>query len=246
MTNIDSTKGLILEIRAGAGGEEAAIFASDLFRMYSKFANLNNWKIRILDSNRTPIGGLKSITAEIDSADAYNKLKYESGVHRIQRIPKTEKNGRIHTSTATIAVLPCFKNIQININPSELKIDVTRSSGPGGQNVNKVETAVRLTHLPTGIVVLCQSERSQSQNKEKALEILKVKLYDLKHREQKEKITEERRQQIGGAERAEKIRTYNFPQNRVTDHRIGKNWHNLEEVMEGKLEPIIKAFAKHI
>jgi len=238
------TKGVILEIRAGAGGEEAAIFAADLFRLYTKYAQSQGWNFSILDSNRTSLGGLKEVSVEINGLDAFAYLKNESGVHRVQRIPKTEKSGRIHTSTATVAVLPKVEAVEVKINPSDLKIDVARSSGPGGQNVNKLETAVRITHLPTGLTVFCQNERSQSQNREKAMEIIRAKLFDLKQKEQLSQITAERRQQIGTADRSEKIRTYNFPQNRITDHRIGKSWHDLEAIMEGKLDAIIKAFKK--
>lgn len=238
------SKGIIIEIRAGTGGKEAAIFAADLFRMYTKYAQSRGWVSAVLDSNRTSLGGFKEITLEINGSDVFEELKNESGVHRVQRIPKTEKNGRVHTSTATVAVLPKIELIEIKINPQDLKIDVARSSGPGGQNVNKLETAVRVTHLPTGLVVFCQNERSQSQNRAKAMEILRAKLFDLKQNEQASQITQERRQQIGTAERAEKIRTYNYPQNRVTDHRLGKGWHDLESIMNGKLEVIIKTFKK--
>ncbi len=237
-------KGAIIEIRAGTGGEEAAIFAADLFRMYNKYAQSQGWGFSIVDSNRTGLGGFKEIVIEINGADAFELLKHESGVHRVQRVPKTEKIGRIHTSTATVAVLPKVQPLEININPRDLKIDVTRSSGPGGQNVNKLETAVRVTHLPTGLVVFCQNERSQSQNREKALEILRAKLFDFKQKEQASQISLDRRTQIGTADRSEKIRTYNFPQNRITDHRINKSWHDLEAIMDGKLGAIIKAFKK--
>ncbi len=239
------SKGVIMEIRAGTGGEEAAIFAADLFRMYTKYAQSQGWGFSILDSSHTTLGGFKEIILEINGPAAFEELRNESGVHRVQRIPRTEKNGRVHTSTATVAVLPKIEAIEIKLNPADLKIDVTRSSGPGGQNVNKLETAVRVTHLPTGLVVFCQNERSQSQNREKALEILRARLYNLKQQEQLLQVGVERRQQIGGAERAEKVRTYNFPQNRITDHRVGKSWHNLENIIEGKLEPIIQAFRKN-
>ncbi len=239
------SKGVIMEIRAGTGGEEAAIFAADLFRMYTKYAQSQGWGFSILDSSHTTLGGFKEIILEINGPAAFEELRNESGVHRVQRIPRTEKNGRVHTSTATVAVLPKIEAIEIKLNPADLKIDVTRSSGPGGQNVNKLETAVRVTHLPTGLVVFCQNERSQSQNREKALEILRARLYNLKQQEQLLQVGVERRQQIGGAERAEKVRTYNFPQNRITDHRVGKSWHNLENIIEGKLEPIVQAFRKN-
>ncbi len=227
---------IILEIRAGTGGEEAAIFAADLFRMYSKYAARQGWLLSVLDSNESSLGGLKELTAEISGKGVYDVLKYESGVHRVQRIPETEKSGRIHTSTATVAILPQMENIEIEIKPSDLEISTFRSSGPGGQNVNKLETAVRIKHKPTGIVVASQAERFQQRNKEKALEILKAKLYELKRQEEESKILSQRRQQIGTAKRPEKIRTYNFPQSRVTDHRINKSWHNLEAIMEGDLD----------
>ncbi len=236
---------VIMEIRAGTGGEEAAIFAADLFRMYSKFAQEQKWKIVILDSNPTTLGGFKEIIAEITGLNCQKMLQNESGVHRVQRVPKTEKSGRVHTSTATVAILPKVSPLDIKINPADLKVEFTRSSGPGGQNVNKLETAVRLTHLPSGITVTCQSERSQLQNREKALEMLRAKLFEIQNRQQSSQISDQRRQQIGSAERAEKIRTYNFPQNRLTDHRLGKSWHDLENIMEGKLEKIIKTFEEN-
>lgn len=235
---------LLLEIRPGTGGEEAALFASDLFLMYKKFALSKNWKINIIDENKTSIGGLKSIAAEIKGFNAYNYLKMESGTHRIQRIPKTEKSGRVHTSTVTVAILPILKKEELKINSDDLKIDFYRSSGAGGQNVNKVSTAVRITHLPTGIVTASQSERSQPQNREKAMQILMSKLkFEMESSKVKE-LSELRRSQIGTGERAEKIRTYNFPQNRVTDHRVKKNWHNIDDILNGNLEPVIKEFTK--
>lgn len=234
----------ILEIRAGTGGEEAALFAAELFRMYQKFALRRGWPLKVLDESRTDLGGLKDIAAEIEHPEAYQLLKQESGVHRIQRIPKTEKAGRVHTSTASVAVLPEYQNIKLDINPKDLEITFTRGGGPGGQNVNKVETAVRVLHKPTGITVWCQSERHQHQNREKALEILKSKLYALEEEKRIATITQERRSQIGTAERAEKIRTYNFPQDRITDHRVKKSWHHIENILDGNLEPIVNAFQK--
>lgn len=231
-----------MEIRAGAGGEEAALFCSNLARMYTRFAQKQGWRAAVLDSNQTSIGGLKEIIIEIQGAGAYDQLKQEGGVHRIQRIPKTEKSGRVHTSTATIAILPKVSEIEIKINPQDLRIETTRASGPGGQNVNKLETAVRIVHLPTGLVVSCQSERSQGRNKEKAMEIMRARLFNFKQKEQLSQISTERREQIGTADRSEKIRTYNFPQNRVTDHRLNKSWHNLENIMDGDLNSIVKAF----
>ncbi|MBU3901188.1 PCRF domain-containing protein [Patescibacteria group bacterium] len=237
-------KGVILEIRAGAGGDEAAIFAADLFRMYSRYAQSQGWSLAVLDSSRNSLGGLKEIVVEISGADAYKQLRNESGVHRVQRVPKTEKNGRVHTSTASVAVLPKVTATEVKINPQDLQIEAVRSSGPGGQNVNKRSTAVRVVHVPTNIIVFSQTERSQSQNKEIALEILRAKLYEHNRHQQMSQLSAERRQQIGTADRSEKIRTYNFPQNRLTDHRLGKSWHDLESIINGKLETIIKAFKK--
>jgi len=231
---------IIVEIRAGTGGEEASLFAADLFKMYSKFANAQNWQQKILDFHPTDLGGFKEIIFELKGDNVFKKMKNEAGVHRIQRIPKTEKSGRIHTSTATVAILPKPKATEINIRPDEIKIDYFRSSGPGGQNVNKRETAVRITHLPTGIVVSSQSERNQFKNRENALSILAAKLLEKKQEEQSLKIADKRKSQIGKAKRVEKIRTYNFPQDRVTDHRIKKSFHNISDIMEGELEPIIQ------
>lgn len=233
---------LLLEIRPGTGGEEAALFAFDLFSMYKKFSLSKNWIINITDENRTSIGGLKSIAAEIKGLNAYDCLKMESGVHRIQRVPKTEKSGRVHTSTVTVAILPILKKEELKINPVDLKIDFYRSSGAGGQNVNKVSTAVRITHLPTGIVTASQSERSQPQNRELAMQILISKLkFEMEYSKVKE-LSELRKSQIGSGERSEKIRTYNFPQNRITDHRVKKSWHNIEKIMNGDLQEIIDSF----
>lgn len=235
-------KSIILEIRAGTGGEEAALFATDLFKAYTKYAQSQNWKIRILDSKPTELGGFKEIIFELSGNNVFSKMKNEAGVHRVQRIPKTEKSGRIHTSTVSVAVLPKPKKGKIIINPSELQIDTYKSSGAGGQYVNKRMTAVRITHLPTGIVVTSQNERSLQQNKENALSILEARILQAKENAQEEEILGKRREQIGKAKRAEKIRTYNFPQNRVTDHRIKKTFHNIAEIMEGKLGPIISSF----
>lgn len=237
-------KGIIMEIRAGAGGEEAALFAADLLRMYSRFAEKQGWTTSLIDSNSTGIGGYKEVIFEIRGEDVYDKLKYEGGVHRVQRIPTTEKSGRVHTSTASIAVLPEASETEIKINPSDLRIDVLRASGPGGQYVNKRESAVRITHLPTGLMVNCQEERTQQANKERALKVLRARLLAKKRTEELAQRGDERREQIGTAARSEKIRTYNFPQNRLTDHRIKKSWHNLDKIIEGDLKPIIKTFAK--
>ncbi len=232
---------VIVEIRAGTGGEEAALFTANLFRMYSKYASLQNWKQKILDSRPSDLGGFKEIIFELKDGDVFSKMKYEGGVHRVQRIPETEKSGRIHTSTASVAVLAKPKKAKLKIRPDELKIDFYRASGPGGQYVNKRETAVRITHLPSGIVVTSQTERNQLQNKENAFSILEAKILEKKGREEAEKIGDKRKAQIGWAKRAEKIRTYNFPQDRATDHRIKKSFRNLEGIMDGKLEPIIKS-----
>lgn len=237
------SQSVIIEIRAGVGGEEAALFVADLLKMYSKYGQSQNWKQKILDSRPTELGGFKEIIFELRNGDVMSKMQYEGGVHRVQRIPFTEKSGRIHTSTASVAVLPKPKRAEIKINPRDLKIDFYRASGPGGQYVNKRETAVRITHLPTSIVVTSQTERNQLQNKENAMSILEARLLEKKEIEEIGKLSERRKAQIGWAKRAEKIRTYNFPQDRVTDHRIKKSWHNLEEIMAGKLDPIIKVLS---
>ncbi len=232
----------IIEIRAGTGGDEAGLFARDIYRMYSKYATSQGWSNKILDSNMSDVGGYKEIVFELSGPGAYDAMQYESGVHRVQRIPKTEKQGRVHTSTITIAVLNKPKRTEIEINPSDLKIDTYRSSGAGGQHVNKTESAIRITHLPTGVVVTSQSERSQHQNRENAMGVLAARILQAQEERDMSALTEERRAQIGWAKRSEKTRTYNYPQNRITDHRIGKSWHNLEDIVEGNLEPIMKAF----
>jgi peptide chain release factor 1 len=242
--NKEKIKSVIIEIRPGTGGEEAALFAQDLFRMYQKYAEKKNWPYQIIDISITNLGGLKEGVMEILNDEAYENLKYEGGVHRVQRIPETEKSGRIHTSTATVAILPQIENVNIEIKPEDIEETFYRSSGPGGQNVQKVETAVRLLHKPTGIIVSCQSERYQKQNREKALEILKNKLWDIEQTKINNQITQKRRDQIGHAERSEKIRTYNFPQDRITDHRLKQNWHHIAEILEGNLDEIIEAFKK--
>lgn len=239
---------IILEIRAGAGGDEAAIFAGDLARMYERYTMKRGWKFTVLDFNQTSLQGYKTFVGLIagkQEEDVYGQLKQESGVHRIQRIPTTEKSGRVHTSTATVAIMPIVEPKEVNINPSDLEISTFRSSGPGGQNVNKVETAVRISHKPTGIVVAVQTERSQSANKEQAMNVLRSKIYEIQKQTENQKLTDLRRSQIGTADRSEKIRTYNFPQDRITDHRIGKKWHNIENIMNGNLDPLIKAFPKN-
>jgi peptide chain release factor 1 len=238
------TKGIIIEIRAGTGGEEAALFAAELFRMYSRFAEKQNWSTALIESSPTGLGGYREVVFEIKGEGAYEKLKYEGGVHRVQRIPKTEKSGRVHTSTVSVAVLPEATETEIKINPQDLRIDVLRASGPGGQYVNRRESAVRITHLPTGITASSQEERTQQQNKERAMKVLRARLLAKKQQEEMSQRDEKRKEQIGSAMRAEKIRTYNFPQNRITDHRLNKSWHNLEKIIDGDLEPIIKAFKK--
>ncbi len=238
----ENNKNIIMEIRAGTGGEEAALFAADLFRMYSKFAEKKGWSTELLSASRTDLGGLKEIIFKISGKDVLKTLKNEAGVHRVQRIPVTEKSGRIHTSTASVAVLPEATETEIKIRPEDLKIETFRASSKGGQNVQKVETAVRITHLPTNLVVSCQEERSQARNKEKALKILMARLLALEREKKEKELIETRRSQIKKAERADKIRTYNFPQNRVTDHRLNKSWYNLSEIMEGKLDEIVESF----
>lgn len=235
---------VILEIRAGTGGDEAGLFAKDLYRMYSRYGQTKGWKERIIDSNISSVGGYKEMVFELTGNGAYDELQNEGGVHRVQRIPKTEKQGRVHTSTATVAVLLKPKKTEININPSDLRIDTYRSSGAGGQYVNKTESAIRITHVPTGIIVTCQTERNQQQNKEVAMSVLAARLLRAQEESDLSKLTAERREQIGWAKRSEKVRTYNYPQNRITDHRIEKSWHNLETIVDGDLEPIIKAFQK--
>lgn len=232
---------VLLEIRAGTGGDEAAMFAGDLARMYQRYAEEKGWKFSVLDANRTSLSGYKTFIAEVRGEGVGEALRYESGVHRVQRIPATEKSGRIHTSTASVAVMPIVEPGEIHINPADLDITFFRSSGPGGQNVNKVETAVRITHKPTGITVSSQTSRTQAQNRQHAMEILRSKLYEAQKAAQTEKLSSLRRSQIGTAERAEKIRTYNFPQDRITDHRIGKKFSNIEKILDGNLDPIVRA-----
>ena len=235
---------VIIEIRAGAGGDEAALFAADLYRMYMRFAEKQGWKAKILDSNTSSLKGYKEIVFQINGEKAYDLLKQEGGVHRVQRIPETEKSGRIHTSTASVAVLPQVEQTQIEIRPSDLKIDTFRASGPGGQYVNKTESAIRITHIPTGLVVASQNERSQGANRENAMSILRSRIYAFKLEQEIQKLGQQRNAQIGTADRSEKIRTYNFPQDRITDHRIKKDWHNMEKILDGNLWPIIKKFQK--
>lgn len=237
-------KNVIVEIRAGTGGDEAALFAGDLFRMYTKYAEKNRWKVDVLSSTLTDGGGFREVIFEVTGKGAYSHLRYESGVHRVQRVPATEAQGRIHTSTATVAVLPEAEEVEIAINESDLRIDIFHSGGAGGQNVNKVATAVRMTHLPTGIVVVCQDERSQLKNRTKAMAVLRARLLDQKQSAQNEEIAGARKQQVGSGERSEKIRTYNFPQDRLTDHRVaGLTLHNLPRIMDGEIDDVIDAVA---
>jgi peptide chain release factor 1 len=234
---------VIVEIRAGTGGEEAALFAAELYRMYTRYADRHKWSVEVLSVSESGIGGMKEVIFEVHGQGAYSRLKYESGVHRVQRVPATEAQGRIHTSTATVAVLPEAEEVEVDINESELRVDIFHSGGAGGQNVNKVATAVRLTHLPTGIVVVCQDERSQLKNRMKAMAVLRARLLDQKMQAQMQEIAGARKQQVGTGERSEKIRTYNFPQDRVTDHRIGLTVHNLARILDGELDDIIDAVA---
>ena len=232
-------KNIILEIRAGTGGEEAALFAADLFRMYNRYAESKNWKVEIMDANETGTGGFKEIIASISGQQVYSRLKYESGVHRVQRVPVTESQGRIHTSAVTVAILPEAEEVDVKIEPSDLRIDVFRASGPGGQSVNTTDSAVRITHIPTGIVVSCQDEKSQHKNKAKAMKVLRSRLLKIMQEEQKRELDASRKAQVGTGDRSERIRTYNFPQGRVTDHRINLTLYNLEAILEGKLDDII-------
>lgn len=234
---------IIVEVRAGAGGEEAALFAEELANMYQRYAEKNGWPVQKLDESPSPLGGYKSASFQINGQDVYRKLRFETGVHRVQRVPVTEKSGRIHTSTASVAVLPIRKRVQVEINPADLEIEFSRSGGAGGQNVNKVETAVRIIHKPSGIDVRCQSERTQQRNREKAMEILAAKLQQIKEEEEAKKYASERREQIGSADRSEKIRTYNFPQDRVTDHRLKESFHGLPKILSGELSELISAFS---
>jgi peptide chain release factor 1 len=232
---------IIMEIRAGTGGDEAGLFAADLFRMYSRYAQDKGWAVDIIDSNESGIGGFKEIVFEIKGKGAFSRLKYEMGVHRVQRVPTTESSGRIHTSTATVAVLPEADEVEIHVNPEDLRVDIFHSGGAGGQNVNKVATAVRITHLPTGIVSICQDERSQLRNRRKAMAVLRARLLDIERTKQEEAITRQRRSQVGGGKRAEKIRTYNFPQDRVSDHRLDQSFRNLPRMLDGDLDKLIDA-----
>ncbi|MDR1943186.1 MAG: peptide chain release factor 1 [Synergistaceae bacterium] len=237
----DDDKNVVIEIRGGTGGEEAALFAADLFRMYSRFAEREGWRVEILDANETGIGGYKEIVFRVEANGVYSKLKFESGVHRVQRVPVTEAGGRVHTSAATVAVLPEAEDVDVDIRPEDLKIDTYRSGGAGGQHVNMTDSAVRITHIPSGIVVTCQDERSQIKNRAKAMQFLRTKLYDAELRRQQDAMAAERKGQVGSGDRSERIRTYNFPQNRVTDHRIGLTLHRLDQVIEGDMYELIES-----
>ena len=238
-------RNVIVEIRAGTGGEEAALFSNDLFRMYSRYAEENKWQVEILSSNLTGKGGFKEVIFNISGKGVYSRLKYEGGTHRVQRVPDTESQGRIHTSAVTVAVLPEVEDVDIKINPSDIKIDVYRASGPGGQSVNTTDSAVRLTYVPTGMIVTCQDEKSQHKNRDKAMKVLRARLYDEEQKKMHDEQASERKQQVGSGDRSERIRTYNFPQERVTDHRIGLTLHKLSAIMEGSLDEVVDALSLH-
>jgi len=238
-------KDVVLEIRAGTGGDEATLFAAEMFRMYTRYAETQRWKVQVLSTSESGVGGLKEVIAIIEGDRVYSRLKYESGVHRVQRVPATEQQGRVHTSAVTVAVLPEAEDVDIKIEAKDLRIDTFCSSGPGGQSVNTTYSAVRITHIPTNTVVSCQDEKSQIKNREKAMRVLRARLYEVEMQKQQEALAKERKSMVGTGDRSEKIRTYNFPQNRVTDHRIGFTLHQLQDVMDGKLQPIVDALVTH-
>ena len=244
-TDPNDDKNILLEIRAGTGGEEAALFAADLYRMYARFAEQKRWRVDLMSSHETGTGGFKEVILLIEGDRVFSQLKFESGVHRVQRVPSTESQGRIHTSAVTVAVLPEAEDVEVDIKPEEIRVDVYRSSGPGGQSVNTTDSAVRVTHIPTGLVVTCQDEKSQHKNKAKALKVLRARLLDAMEMEQQDKISEQRRGMVGSGDRSERIRTYNFPQGRMTDHRIGLTLYRLESIMQGDLQEIIEALITH-
>jgi peptide chain release factor 1 len=241
----NDAKNVVLEIRAGTGGDEATLFAAEMFRLYTRYAETKRWRVEVLSSSESSVGGLKEVIALIEGQNVYSQMKYESGVHRVQRVPATETQGRVHTSAITVAVLPEAEDVDIKIEAKDLRIDTFCSSGPGGQSVNTTYSAVRITHLPTNTVVSCQDEKSQIKNREKGMRVLRSRLYELEQAKQQEALAKERRSQVGSGDRSEKIRTYNFPQNRVTDHRIGLTVHQLTEVMDGKLQPFVDALINH-
>ena len=238
-------KNVILEIRAGTGGDEATLFAAEIFRMYTRYAETQGWKVEMLSTSESPVGGLKEVIALMEGNRVYSRMKYESGVHRVQRVPATEQQGRVHTSAVTVAVLPEAEDVDVKIDPKDLRVDTFCSSGPGGQSVNTTYSAVRITHIPTNTVVSCQDEKSQIKNRDKAMRVLRSRLYEMEMQKQQEALAKERRAMVGSGDRSEKIRTYNFPQNRVTDHRIGLTMHQLTEVMDGNLQPLIEALVTH-
>ena len=238
-------KNVILEIRAGTGGDEATLFAAEIFRMYTRYAETQGWKVEMLSTSESPVGGLKEVIALMEGNRVYSRMKYESGVHRVQRVPATEQQGRVHTSAVTVAVLPEAEDVDVKIDPKDLRVDTFCSSGPGGQSVNTTYSAVRITHIPTNTVVSCQDEKSQIKNRDKAMRVLRSRLYEMEMQKQQEALAKERRAMVGSGDRSEKIRTYNFPQNRVTDHRVGLTMHQLTEVMDGNLQPLIEALVTH-